>query len=98
VEKVKLYALASDNIVRQRINEAADDIDRLSGDAAGLRSQLKQLVGLDREQGRHIAKLERVVYVLMEMLVESGTVDVEKMNERIGRAVAAAMAVGDKGP
>lgn len=88
MEKLRVGFTAPNQYERQRINEAADEINHLTRDAAGVQKQVLRLLELDRDQGREIAKLEAVVYTLMQMLVESGALDATSMNERIGAAIA----------
>lgn len=74
-------------IAHKRINEAVAEISALHTTSASAEQQVLRLLELDRDQGHEIAKLQAVVYVLMQMLAESGAVDPAKMNERIHTAV-----------
>ncbi|HEY8079126.1 MAG TPA: hypothetical protein VIF62_33570 [Labilithrix sp.] len=70
----------------QRLNQAADELDRLHGVNATIEQQVMHLLRLDRDQGHEIAKLQAAVYVLMQMLAENGLLDAEAMSTRMGAA------------
>ena len=74
-------------VENKRINQAADEINALHSSNATVEKQVLRLLELDRDQGHEIAKLQSVVYVLMQMLVESGAVDATKLNERVQSAM-----------
>ncbi len=74
-------------IENKRINKAADEINALHSSSATVEKQVLRLLELDRDQGHEIAKLQSVVFVLMQMLVESGGVDGSKLNERVQSAM-----------
>jgi hypothetical protein len=71
----------------RRIDAATADIGALHSASAAAEKQILRLLELDRQQGHEIAKLQSVVYVLMQLLVESGAVDPVKMSERIQAAL-----------
>lgn len=79
-------------IEHRRINEAVKEIGSLHTSNATAEQQVLRLLELDREQGHEIAKLQAVVYTLMQLLAESGAVDPATMNQRIHGAVEALQA------
>ncbi|AKU96139.1 hypothetical protein AKJ09_02803 [Labilithrix luteola] len=85
--KFSTPVLAHNWVERQRLNQAADDLQALTRDTNTTEKQVLRLFELDRDQGHEIAKLQAVVYVLMQMLVESGAMDAQKLDERVRDAV-----------
>lgn len=76
-------------VENKRIDQAADEINALHTSSATAEKQVLRLLELDRDQGHEIAKLQAVVYVLMQMLVESGAVNGAALNERVQTALTA---------
>ena len=74
-------------IENRRINEAAAELSALHDASATTETQVLRLFELDRDQGHEIAKLQAVVYVLMQMLAEKNLLDVKDMDDRIQAAV-----------
>ncbi len=70
----------------QRLNQAANELDRLHGENATIEMQVMHLFRLDRDQGHEIARLQAAVYVLMQMLAEKGLLDGDEMSTRMRAA------------
>ena len=81
------WAWNTEALERQRINEAAAEINGLTESYAGLGSQIRRMLAVDEAQSTRIAKLEAVVWTLVETLVAHGSVPAAEMNERIRSAV-----------
>jgi hypothetical protein len=75
-------------IAHRRIAEAEGAIDQLHRTNGTTEQQVLRLLELDRDQGQQIAKLQAVVWVLMQMLTERGQLDAVDMNGRIAEALA----------
>ncbi len=81
-----IWLNSQDFIAHKRLNQAADEINHLHKTNATTEQQVLRLLELDRDQGQQIAKLQAVVYVLMQMMTEKGQIDGVEMNRRIGEA------------
>jgi hypothetical protein len=79
-------------VEHKRINQAALELNALHKRNVGVEEQVNRLLDLDRAQGQEIAKLQAVVYTLIQIIVEAGTVPIGVMNERLASAVTAAEA------
>ncbi|MBI4952031.1 MAG: hypothetical protein HY908_08355 [Myxococcales bacterium] len=77
-----------EELERQKINEAASEINSLADSAAHLGGQIRRLLAVDQAQSTRIAKLEAVVWALIETLAASGAVPTAELNERISGALA----------
>ena len=73
---------------RERINEAAEEINALRSARAGESGALTRLFNLDRAQAQEIASLRVTLEVLANLLIESGTVDEKTLRYRIEAAWA----------
>ena len=73
---------------RDRINEAADEINALRAARADSHGAIERLFALDRAQGQELAALRVTVEVLANMLIESGAVDEKTLRYRIEAAWA----------
>jgi hypothetical protein len=73
----------SDWTERQRINEAADELNRLHFSQGHTTEQLARLFELDRDQGREIARLQAMVMTLVELLVQKGVVEEPELVNRL---------------
>jgi hypothetical protein len=73
---------------RDRLNEAADEINTLRAARADSQSAIERLFALDRAQGQELASLRVTVEVLANLLIESGAVDEKTLRYRIEAAWA----------
>ncbi len=73
---------------RDRINEAADEINSLRAARADSHGAIERLFALDRAQGQELAALRVTVEVLANLLIESGAVDEKSLRYRIEAAWA----------
>ena len=55
---------------RQRINEAAGELNLLCADQSNLTMQVQRLFQLDRDQGREIARLQLIINTLLELILK----------------------------
>ena len=89
-EKPVWQALLSgtDMIANRRLNEAASEVNSLAARNAEAGRQIATLFELDKAQGRDIARLQAAVWILMQMLTESGALDGGALAERLKKALA----------
>ena len=80
--------VGTDMIANRRLNEAALEVNALAARNAETGRQITTLFELDQAQGRDIARLQSAVWVLMQMLAESGAVDGNALAERLKAAFA----------
>ena len=74
---------------RQKINEAASELNALAGGQEGLRRQIQRLFALDKDQGKELERLRVTVAVLMDVIVEAGVTTDAKLTQRLVTALAA---------
>jgi hypothetical protein len=68
---------------RERINEAADEINSLRAARADSHRAIERLFALDRLQGEELAAVRVTLEVLINLLIESGAVDEKTLRYRI---------------
>jgi hypothetical protein len=73
---------------RERINEAADEINALRAARADSHGAIERLFALDRAQGQELAAVRVTLEVLTNLLLESGVVDEKALRYRIEAAWA----------
>lgn len=73
---------------RQKINEAASELNALAGGQDGLRRQIQRLFALDKDQGKELERLRVTVAVLMDVIVEAGVTTDARLTERLVAALA----------
>lgn len=73
---------------RERINEAADEINALRAARADSHGAIERLFALDRVQGQELAAVRVTLEVLSNLLIESGAVDEKTLRYRIEAAWA----------
>jgi formylmethanofuran dehydrogenase subunit E len=73
---------------RHDFNRIADNID-LEGEVTGALSvQVRKLYQLDQAQERDIDRLETIIKVLSQLLIEAGVLDPQQISQRVGAALA----------
>lgn len=89
-EKPVWQALLSgtDMIANRRLNDAASEVNSLAARNAEAARQIATLFELDKAQARDIARLQSAVWLLMQMLTESGALDASALAERLKTALA----------
>ena len=73
---------------RERINEAAEEINSLRAARADSHGAIERLFALDRVQGQELAAVRVTLEVLTNLLIESGAVDEKTLRYRIEAAWA----------
>ncbi len=83
----KVHWWSTGNAQNRLLNDAADALGDLRKEQADADQQIDRLFQLDRDQGREIARLQAVVTVLVDMLIETGTTPEAEIMRRMDRAV-----------
>lgn len=73
---------------RQKINEAARELNALGAVQNGLAAQVHRLFALDKDQGKELERLRMTIAVLMDVLVEAGVTEDAKLRERLDLALS----------
>ncbi|HEU5058234.1 MAG TPA: hypothetical protein VFU21_16995 [Kofleriaceae bacterium] len=73
---------------RERINEAAEEINSLRAARADAHGAIERLFALDRAQGQELAAVRVTLEVLTNLLIESGAIDERTLRYRIEAAWA----------
>jgi hypothetical protein len=74
---------------RQKINEAAAELNSLTSVDDALQRQINRLFSLDKDQGRELERLRVLVFTLMDVLVENGVLQDAKLSARVEAAMRA---------
>jgi hypothetical protein len=74
---------------RQLVNEAASELQGLDLTVEGLTGQVRRLAQLGQEQGQQIVRLQAVVDLLLDLVVEKGLVDADHLRDRVQTVLAA---------
>ena len=77
----------SDWAERQRINEAADELNQMHHARATTTGQIARVFQLDQDQGREIARLQTTLMTLIELMVEKGVVEEQTLVDRVDAAL-----------
>ena len=83
----KVHWWSTGNAQVRLLNDAADALGDMRKEQADADQQIDRLFQLDRDQGREIARLQAVVTVLVDLLIETGTVPESEIMQRMDRAV-----------
>ncbi len=83
----KVHWWSTGNAQVRLLNDAADELGDLRKEQADADQQIDRLFKLDRDQGREIARLQAVVTVLVDLLIESGAAPESEIMRRMDRAV-----------
>ncbi len=67
----------------QKLNEAASAVNQLSAEGADNRQSIRRLLNLDRVQAAEIEKLQMVISVLGDILVDQEVISREDLRARI---------------
>ena len=72
---------------REKLNEAAESIGRLSDEAGGNREHIRSLYNLDRAQAEELEQLRTILRVMGEILIDNGVVSRESLEARLDSAL-----------